>query len=105
MTKNLYLWLTGLGLIFPYYFIYRFYAAHDGGTIAAMLGLFSTDMSAAFTADLLLSIMIFWIFVYFESRRIGLKDWWLFVAATAVGLMFALPLFLYFRERQMEQTR
>jgi len=105
MKKNLYLLLTVLGIILPYYFIFRFFASGNHGVIAAIFQLFTTDMSAAFNADLLFSILVFWVFVYKESKRINMENWWIFLAATLIGLSFALPLFLYFRERHLEEKK
>ena len=104
VKKNLYLFFTTLGLIFPYYFIFRFFAANDQDTITALFQLFSTNMSAAFTADLLVSLLVVWTFIYREAQRIDIKNWWVFVLLTLIGLSFALPLFLYFRERHLEQS-
>ncbi|MEQ8819689.1 MAG: DUF2834 domain-containing protein [Sumerlaeia bacterium] len=60
-------------------------------------------LSAAFVADLLISILAFWPFVFTETRRVGgMPSPWVFVAVNCVvGLSCALPLFLYFREREL----
>ncbi len=105
MKKNIYIFLTAFGLTFPYYFIFKFFAANQGTPIPAILQLFETNMSAAFNADLLVSILVFWVFVYMESKRIDLKNWWLFLPATLIGLSFAFPLFLYFRESHLENSK
>jgi hypothetical protein len=105
MMKNFYIFLTALGLSFPYYFIYRFFAANKGAPIPAILQLFETNMSAAFIADLLVSVLVFWAFVYFESKRIKMKNWWVFFPATLIGLSFAFPLYLYFREDHLEKSK
>ena len=105
MKKNLYLLLTALGVILPYYFIFRFLASAEQPIIPSMIQLFATDMSTAFNTDLLFSILVFWVFVYMESKRISLKNWWFFLPAALIGLSFALPLFLYFRERHLANDR
>jgi uncharacterized membrane protein YfcA len=105
MKKNLYIFLTALGFTFPYYFIFKFFTANEGAAMPAILQLFETNMSAAFNADLLVSVLVFWTFVYFESKRINLKSWWIFLPATVIGLSFAFPLFLYIRESHLENTK
>jgi hypothetical protein len=59
-------------------------------------------MSSAFNADLLISVLAALAFMAFEGQRLNMKNWWLFLPATLIGLSFALPLFLYFRERHLE---
>jgi hypothetical protein len=103
MKKNFYLFLTFLGILFPYYFIFKYYGANDPSTtLQAIIQLFATDMSAAFNMDLLVSVLAAWTFMGFEGMRIKMKNWWIFLPATLIGLSFALPLFLYFRERHLE---
>jgi hypothetical protein len=52
-----------------------------------------------FTIDLLISSVVFWSFLFYEGRRLRMKNLWVYVAANLlVGLSLALPLFLYFRE-------
>ncbi len=105
MKKNLYIFLAAFGLTFPYYFIFKFFAANQGAAIPAILQLFETNMSAAFNADLLVSVLVFWVFVYMESKRINLKNWWIFLPATLIGLSFAFPLCLCFRESHLEDKK
>lgn len=105
MNKNLYLILAALGMLFPYYFIFIFHAAGDLATLPTLTQHFDTGMSAAFNADLLFSVIVFWVFVYHESKRIHMRNWWPFLPATFIGLAFALPFFLYFRARHLEKNR
>jgi hypothetical protein len=105
MKKNLYLFLAFLGILLPYYFIFKYYGANDpSSTLGAIAQLFATDMSAAFNMDLLVSVLAAWTFMAFEGRRIQMKNWGIFLPATLIGLCFALPLFLYFRERHLESN-
>jgi hypothetical protein len=103
MKKNFYLFFTFLGILLPYYFIFKYYGGNDPSTtLQAITQLFQSDMSAAFNMDLLVSVLAAWTFMIFEGTRIKMKNWWLFLPATLIGLSFALPLFLYFRERHLE---
>jgi hypothetical protein len=105
VKKNFYLFLSFLGLLLPYYFIFKYYGANSASsTLASIAQLFRTDMSAAFNMDLLVSVLAAWTFMLVEGNRIRMKNWWLFVPATLIGLSFALPLFLYFRERHLENN-
>lgn len=105
VKKNIFLVLTVLGLIFPYYFIFQFYITENSPTLPAIMNLFATNMSAAFNADLFMSVLTSWTFMFFEGKRINMKNWWIFLPATLIGLSFALPLFFYFREKHLEETK
>nr|WP_236841424.1 DUF2834 domain-containing protein [Brevibacillus formosus] len=60
-------------------------------------------MSSFFATDFLISCLIFWVFLFQEVRKHHIKHWWIYVAATlTVGLSFAFPLFLYFRQKTIE---
>jgi len=53
--------------------------------------------------DLLVSVIVFWFFMFTEARKLQMKNAWVYLLATLlVGLSFALPLFLYFRERKLQ---
>ena len=71
----------------------------------AIANLFATNMSAAFNTDLAMTVFTAWTFMFFESKRIQMKNWWVFIPATLIGLSFALPLFFYFRERHLESKK
>jgi hypothetical protein len=60
---------------------------------------------ASVVADATLSLFVFWVFVYRESRRLGMKRWWLYVAATFIfGLIAPFGAFLYQRESYLVGT-
>lgn len=102
MKKNVYLVCTILGAILPWSVLISQFNAEQ--PVVGMFGfLFANAYSAAFTADLLFSIIAFIIFVGYETQRWNMKNAWLFIFATLVGLSFALPLFLYFREQKLEK--
>ncbi len=102
MKKGIYLFFAMVGLIVPYFFLIRFLSS-NGFDIPLLIGqLFTNDISTFFAVDLILSIILFWFFVQAETSRLGMKNGWLYVLASlTVGLSFALPLFLYFRERKL----
>lgn len=103
VKKSVYLFLTIIGIILPYYFIFKFINTNGiSEALPAIVQLFKTDMSAAFNLDLLASVLAAWTFMFFEGARIKMKNWWLFLPATLIGLSFALPLFFYFREVHLE---
>ena len=98
--KNIYLVLAVIGFIAPYYF---FLQVRDFN-LNELLQLFSASkLLSGVAMDLLVSVIVFWFFMFTEARKLEMKNPWLYLLATLlVGLSFALPLFLYFRERKLE---
>jgi hypothetical protein len=68
--------------------------------------LFANDISTFFAVDLIITAIVFLIFMVREAGRYQMRNWWLYIVATlAVGPSFAFPLFLYFREPRMEELK
>jgi hypothetical protein len=66
--------------------------------------LFANSISTFFAVDLIISVLVFWVFLYSESQKYSIAYWWLFILASiTVGLSFALPLFLFYRERRIQR--
>lgn len=103
MRKNIYLVLALIGLIAPYLFFFRFLSVNGLNVGLLVQLLFANDISTFFAVDLVISIIVFWIYMVSEATTLQMKNWWLYIVASlTVGLSFALPLFLYFRERKLE---
>jgi hypothetical protein len=100
--KHVYLLLAVLGFIVPYCFLISFLTAQGLNGTAFVQALFGTRISIA-ALDLILSCVVFVTYLRREAVRGSIAHWWLFLAALlTVGLSFALPLFLYFRESRIE---
>jgi Terpene cyclase DEP1 len=97
--KSLYLIAAVIGAIVPYATYFGYLQAAPGISGALSLA-WATPIAAATLADFTISCLVFWVFVFAESKRLNLKYAWFFVLTNLViGLSFALPAFLYFRER------
>lgn len=98
--KNVFLVLAIVGFIAPYYFFLQV-RAFD---LNALLQQFSASaILSGIAMDLLVSVIVYWYFMFTEAKKLQMKNAWLYLLATVlVGLSFALPLFLYFRERKIE---
>lgn len=106
MKKNIFLLLAILGFLVPYYFITRFLIDHNFDAGLLFQQMFADSGTTAFAVDLLISVLAFWALVLIESSRLGMRNAWLYMLASLmVGLSFALPLFLYFRERRLQSAR
>src|ERR1044071_6990941 len=103
MNKNVYLMLAVIGLLVPYWFFFQFFKANGFQLGLLLQQALINPVSIAFTVDLVLAIVVFWFYLFAEANKLQMKNAWLYVLASlTIGLSFALPLFLYFRERQLE---
>ena len=67
---------------------------------------FESLPAAQLAADLVIAFAAFALWSGWEGRRLGMRAWWVTIPASLlVGLCFALPLFLFLRERAIEGTR
>ena len=98
---NTFLALAVLGAVAPAAILGVFVAQEglDLGELGDQLG---TTGALAVFADLSVSSIVFLTWAAFQAPAVGVR-WWPFLLANLfVGLSFALPLFLYYRERGRE---
>ncbi len=101
--KWLYLVMTIPGLLVPWCYLAGFLQSGAASVPLFFHSIFVNEVTSAVAADLLLSALLFFIFVCVEGRRLAMARLWLYPLLTlAIGLSFGLPLFLYFRERALE---
>jgi hypothetical protein len=66
--------------------------------------LFASRVGAFFGADVVVSAIVLFIFIFAEGARCAIKHLWLPVLATLlVGVSLGLPLFLYQRQRKLDE--
>lgn len=101
--KNVYLALAILGFLAPYYFFLQISPGNGSDLPALIQPMFANNLLRGVAMDLTVSVIVFWVFMFVEASRLQMKNPWLYLLATLlVGLSFALPLFLYFREHRLE---
>ncbi|MGL4953240.1 MAG: DUF2834 domain-containing protein [Culicoidibacterales bacterium] len=105
MMKNVYAFLAIIGAIVPNAFIVAIIVLEGGFDSAAFLqGAFANFGAQFVSLDLLLTVLTFLVFVYFETKKHQIRYWWLAIAGILlVGACFAFPFFLYLRERTIEK--
>lgn len=104
--RHLYAGLTLLGASLPLAFFARHFATAGFGPGAFFGALWVNDPGRAFTIDLVLSSLAFWLWSYREAREQEIPRWWLYPALNlGVGLCCALPAFLWAREARLSATR
>ncbi|HWY09550.1 MAG TPA: DUF2834 domain-containing protein [Candidatus Acidoferrales bacterium] len=102
--KTLYLLLCIVGLAAPYAAFLPWLAEHGPNARLFVQNLFANRISAFFALDVVVSAVVLLRFVAVESHRLRLHSRWIILLATLlVGVSLGLPLFLYLRERQLEQ--
>jgi len=103
--KGIYAALCVLGFIAPYYFFVRFVAEHGLDFSMLVRQVFATPASSFFAADVIVSSVVLWVFIFRETSKRSIRFWWIcLIANLAVGVSLALPLFLLLREIQIEST-
>jgi hypothetical protein len=101
--KAVYLTLCVAGAILPYLWFLPFLREHGLNLRVFLEQLFATPVSGFFAMDVLVSSVVLWVLVWIEGRRAGVRHRWApLVANLAVGVSLGLPLFLYLREKRLE---
>jgi len=107
-AKSLYLLLVIIGSIAPWSLLLKFFMQNGISVSLLIEKAFVNYSSTVFVIDLLISILTFFCFAFFELKRLGLSRSRLiiYIAATfGVGLSCSLPLFLYLREGVLESRK
>lgn len=101
--KNFYLVAAVLGTLIPWLFFGSFYNQHGLDIPLFIRSLFVNGAAGGFSADLLISLSVFWVWSWNDAQEHGVSRWWLTIpAAWCVGLSLAMPLYFYLRESARE---
>jgi hypothetical protein len=104
--KHVYLVLCVAGILLPYSQFIPFLREHGLDLNLFLAQLFANRVSGFFGLDVIVSSLVLWVFVSVDGRRYGVRHLWAPILANlAVGVSLGLPLFLYLRERRVEQLR
>ena len=98
--KNVYLMLAIIGAIIPYIFFFQFFQSEGLNIFSFISALFVNGAASGFTADLLITSFIFWIFIFQQYRSgKGPKPHLFIILNVLIGLSCAVPAYLYSREK------
>ena len=101
--KKIYLLLGVLGAALPYSQLIAWIRENGLNTGFFFRLLFANGVSGACALDVLVSSVVLVVFVLAEGRRLGMRLLWLpLLGLLPLGVPFALPMFLYLRERALE---
>jgi len=95
-VKNVYLAMSIVGAIVPYVFFVEHFAAAGMSPIALLAGAFANSAASGFAADVVLSSVVFWIYL---GARKAPNRWLYMLINVTIGLSCALPLYLYVSAR------
>jgi hypothetical protein len=103
--RHFYLGLCVIGTILPYSQLIPWLVTHGLNFPLFFQELFSTRISGFFALDVIVSAVVLITFVLSESRRLEVSHLWLPILATLlVGVSLGFPLFLYLRQRKLDQA-
>ncbi len=104
--KPIYVALCVLGIVLPYWQFVPWVAANGLNMPMFFHQLFANRIGGFFGMDVFVSAVTLLVFVRSERSALGRVERWLpLLAVLAVGVSLALPLFLYIRERKMDQDQ
>lgn len=94
--------LSILGFMLPYSQLIPFFAENGWNLPLFWSQLFANQISSDFALDLIISSVVFWIFLLKEGIKLQMKYLGIYIILNLiVGLSFALPLFLWMRVRHL----
>ncbi|MGD8406139.1 MAG: DUF2834 domain-containing protein [Anaerolineales bacterium] len=106
MKKTVYIILCILGAAVPLAAFVQFVIENGLDMGLFLREMFGMQVVTILSADLILSSLALWAFIYFELRQRSIKYWWLaIIANVGVGLSLGLPLFLLLRELAIETEK
>ena len=108
IPRLLYLALAIAGLATTWYYNIQFMqesgGAFDLGAFVAATSL--NPASRSLTWDLTIACLAGLLWIFLESRRLGLRFFWVYIILTfGVAWAFAFPLFLFVRQGKLESAR
>lgn len=102
IMQAIYLTLAILGAIVPYIFFSSHFSDAGFGIGDFIRGAFVNGAAGGLGADLLISSLVFWIYLWRQRTR----NMWVYVVVNLfVGLSCALPAYLYMQARRTSTTK
>jgi len=102
--KKIYLVLAILGAVIPYVFFIGFFQEHGINFPEFLKALFVNGAAGGFSADLLFTSFVFWLFMFVETKKQGPSPYLFIVLNLTIGLSCALPAYLYAKEKLREKN-
>lgn len=97
--RNVWLLLAIAGAVAPWYFLIGYFSDNPISLSAFFAASVANDVATAFVADLLISSLVFWIYMY-SRRPDGPAPWPFILINLFIGLSCALPAYLWAAGKQ-----
>lgn len=82
-----------IGTVVPWVFFFKFFNSEGLNIPLFFSSLFVNGAAGGFSADVLISILVFWVWSYSDAEEFKTKNWWIILPASfTVELSLALPL-------------
>jgi len=107
ITRVIYLLLAIFGLVMTWYYNLQFIADAGGSfDVGDFIAAGAVNPAArSLSWDLAIACVTGLTWIYFESRRMGLRFFWVYIILSfTVAFAFAFPLFLFVRQGRLEKT-
>ena len=103
--ERILLGLTVIGFVVPNAMVIGF-LADNGLDLDGYFGAwFDSLPNTQLTLDLVIAATAFVLWAAWDGQRLGMRAWWAPIPASLlVGLCFAVPLYLFMRERQLRAS-
>jgi len=93
-----------IGAVIPYVFFIGFFQEHGINFPEFLKALFVNGAAGGFSADLLFTSFVFWLFMFVETKKQGPSPYLFIVLNLTIGLSCALPAYLYAKEKLREKN-
>ena len=106
LKQGIYLLLAALGIILPWYYNLQFMNETGGFDLAGFIAAAGATAAArSISVDFFIVLAAFIAWMVPEARRLEMRRLWVyFVLMGLVSAAFAVPLFLFMRERKLDQS-
>ena len=103
--RHVYIALFVLGTLLPGTQLVAFVRDHGLDIPLFFQQAFSVRAGAVAALDVLVSSLVLWVLVLTDGRMAGVRHLWApLLANLVIGVSSGLPLYLYLREKQLEET-
>ncbi len=97
--------LAILGILYTWYYNILYFQSVENASFMGFIQDAQINFAGkSFGADLTVVVFAFFVFLVTESLRLNIKYWWWLIPMTfLIAVAFTFPLFLYFRQRKLEE--
>ena len=105
--KYIFLTLAILGVCYTWYYNIQFFLEYETYSIIDFIEMANANFAGkSLGADLTVVVLTFFVWFIPDARKLKVKGWWVLIPLTfLVAIAFTFPLYLFLRERRLEQMK